>query len=373
MKVLIAAAYYHPRTGGLENYAAAVADGLRNRGWDVVVVCGDTRVSRMTRESFRGYTVWRLPIWKVISNTPIHLGWPGMIRRIMRIERPDVVNTHTPVPYMADVVACVARRVPVAITYHAATLFKPGRPYLRLLTIAYQCIQSITLRRARAIIAVSPYVQAALGKRVRRKTCVIPNAVTSVSGGRDTAGDGLVFVANLQPSHAWKGLDLILDSLAIVRDACGSAPVLAVVGDGGDRPRYERRARELGLGHCVQFLGFLAGRDRDEVVSRAAAQVVYPVTASDGMPTAILEAWAQGLPVIAAAIGANTGLVEDGKTGILVPPKNPGALASAIQHILAQPYEARAMGEAGRQLVEHEYTWPRQVERTDRVLRRLAG
>ncbi len=373
MKVLIAAPYYHPRTGGLENYAAAVAGGLHSIGWEVVIVCGDTQVSRITREEFRGYTVWRLPVWKVVSNTPVHLSWPAMIRRIITSERPDIVNAHTPVPYMADVVTWVAGKTPVAITYHAATLLKPGKPQIRLLTLAYQRVQAITLRRARAVIAVSPYVRQALGKRLSRKTLVIPNAVPSVAPGRGTSGDGLVFVANLQASHAWKGLDLILDSLAVARAAGGTASVLTVVGDGSDRPRYERRVQELGLADAVRFLGFLAAPERDAVIRQAAAQIVYPVTANDGMPTAILEAWAQGLPVVAAAIGANTSLVENGKTGILVPPKDPAALASAIQRILAQPQEAQAMGEAGRQLTEHAYTWPRQVERTDELFRKLAG
>ncbi|MGE5137181.1 MAG: glycosyltransferase family 4 protein [Gemmatimonadota bacterium] len=372
MKLLIAVPYYHPRSGGLENYAAAVADGLRSRGWEVVVVCGDAEVSTMTSEAFRGYKVWRLPIWRVISNTPVHPGWPAMFRKIIRIEQPDVVNAHTPVPYMADVASWISGKAPVVITYHATTLFKPGKLHMRLLTIAYQAVQSVTLRRSRCIIAVSSHVKASLGDRLDGKIHVIPNAVATVSPACGAAGKGLVFVANLEPSHAWKGLDLILESLAAVRDAGEPAPTLAVVGDGRDRPRYERRVRDLGLEDSVEFFGFLAGPDRDDVVRRAAAQVVYPATANDGMPTAILEAWAQGLPVVAAAIGANIGLVENGKTGILVPPRDPAALGSAIRRILARPREARAMGEAGRRLVEQEYMWPRQVERTDALLRPLA-
>jgi rhamnosyl/mannosyltransferase len=373
MKVLIAAAYYHPRVGGLENYAAAIARGLQGRGWNVVVVCGDTRVSMVTRELLDGYTVWRLPIWKVAYNTPIHPGWPGMIRQIMRAERPDIVNAHTPVPYMVDVVTLIAGRVPVVVTYHAATLIKPGGFTRLSLTRAYQVMQSITLARTSGIIAVSPYVKRALGGRVAHKTRVITNAVSSVAGRRQAAGQGLVFVANLEPNHAWKGLDLILSGLAIARDNHNITPELTIIGDGADRPRYEYQVKELGLEGSVHFSGFLAGPARDQVMRGAAAQVVYPSTANDGMPTVLLEGWAQGLPVIGANVGSIPTIVADRQNGVLVSPNDPAALAAAIHDLLGHPQEAQAMGEAGRQLVKLEYTWPRQVERTAEFLEDVAS
>jgi glycosyltransferase involved in cell wall biosynthesis len=372
MKVLIATPYYHPRVGGLENYSAAIAHGLHERGWEVVIVCGDTRVHEVTYETLDGYGVWRLPIWKVISNTPFHPGWFGMIRRLIRTERPDIVNAHTPVPYMVDMVTLAAGRVPVVVTYHAATLSKPGGGLpMRFLTVVYEAIQSITLARTRAIIAVSPYVKSTLSKRLAGKTQVVPNAVSSVSTRHLTAGTGLVFVANLEPTHSWKGLDLILDSLAIARGKYGTAPQLTIIGDGTDRARYEQRARELDVEDSVRFAGLLVGSERDRLVRQAAAQVVYPTTANDGTPTVLLEGWAQGLPVIASAIGPIPALVEDHRTGVLVAPNDPTALATAIHEVLDNPIEALTMGEAARKLVAEEYTWPRQVERTAQLLETL--
>jgi glycosyltransferase involved in cell wall biosynthesis len=372
MKVLIATPYYHPRIGGLENYSAAIAKGLHEQGWEVVIVCGDTRVREVSSETLDGYKVWRLPIWRVISNTPFHPRWFSMIRRIIRVEQPDIVNAHTPVPYMVDMVTLAAGRVPVVATYHAATLFKPsGGLGMRFLTLAYQLVQSITLARTRAIIAVSPYVKSTLSKRQAEKTQVIPNAVPSVSTDEHAAGNGLVFVANLEPTHSWKGLDLILDSLVILRDKYGIAPELTIVGEGSDRPRYEQRVRDLNVGDTVRFAGLLRGSERDEVVRQAAAQVVYPTTANDGTPTALLEGWAQGLPVIASAIGTIATLVDDHKTGVLAAPNDATALAAAIYEILANPSEASAMGETARALVARDYTWPRQIARTAQLLETL--
>lgn len=371
MKVLIATPYFWPRVGGLENYARFLARGLTESGYEVVVVCGDLTVRRPTRDQVDGHAVWRLPVQQVVSNTPVNLAWWFQLRRIIRTERPDVINAHTPVPFMVDMVTLAAGKRPVVVTYHAATLFKPGTALMSLLIRGYLAVQWLTLARARAIIAVSPYVRERLSPW-QGKTSVVPNAVSSVAASRDTAGTGLVFVSNLEPSHRWKGLDLLLDALAILtRD--GLAVGLTVVGDGADRERYEQRVRQLELSAHVHCVGKLVGADRDAIVRQASAVVLYPTTANDAFPTVMLEAWAQGVAVIAAASGPLPSLVDDGETGILIEPNNADALARALRAALVDPARLNRLGEAGRQLVAREYTWPHQVERTRAILEAVAA
>ena len=366
MKILIATPYFWPQVGGMENYARFLARGLSEAGCEVVVVCGDRAVREPTLDEVDGYPVWRLPVWRVVSNTPVNLAWWRQLRRIIRTERPDVINAHTPVPFMVDMVTWAAGRLPVVVTYHAATLLKPGSALMRLLTRGYLAMQLVTLSRARAIIAVSQYVRERL-PLWRGKTTVVPNAVTAVGDARDAPGSGLAFVSNLEPTHRWKGLDLVLDALAILKRD-GLAVSLTVIGDGADRPRYEQRVQELGLSEQVYFAGKLVGWDRDVLVREAAAVVLYPTTANDAFPTVMLEAWAQGVAVIAAASGPLPSLVDDGVTGLLVAPNNANALAQALRGTLDQPAQLLALGEAGRHLVAREYTWPRQVERTLAVM-----
>jgi glycosyltransferase involved in cell wall biosynthesis len=366
MKVLIATPYFWPQVGGMENYARFLARGLAEAGCEVVVVCGDRAVRQPTRDEIDGYPVWRLPVWRVVSNTPVNLAWWRQLRRIIRTERPDVINAHTPVPFMVDMVTWAAGRVPVVVTYHAATLIKPASALIRLLTRGYLALQLLTLARARAVIAVSQYVRECL-PRWQGKTAVVPNAVTAVGDARAAAGTGLAFVSNLEPTHRWKGLDLVLDALAILKRD-GLAVRLTVIGDGADRPRYEQRGQDLGLSEQVHFAGKLVEWDRDALVRKAAAVVLYPTTANDAFPTVMLEAWAQGVAVIAAASGPLPSLVDDGVTGLLVTPNNANALAQALRGALDQPARLLALGEAGRDLVAREYTWPRQVERTLAVL-----
>jgi len=166
-------------------------------------------------------------------------------------------------------------------------------------------------------------------------------------------------------------MDMLLDALAVLKREATTI-TLTVVGDGADRPRYERRVRELGLDHMVRFAGTQAGPERDALIRQAAALVLYPTTANDAFPTVMLEAWAQGTTVVAAAIGSLPSLVHDDVTGLLVEPNNADALADRLRAAMADPAHLAALGEAGRQLVAREYTWPRQVERTHAVFKDLA-
>jgi glycosyltransferase involved in cell wall biosynthesis len=362
VKILFAVPYFAPRTGGLESYAWHLAQGLRAAGAEVVVVCGDG-VPAVRRERLDGLVVYRLPIWRTVSNTPVHPAWPWQLRRILRAERPDVVNAHAPVVFMVDAAALAVGRIPFVVTYHAATLDKPGNLGIRAATRAYREIQRLTLGRADAVVAVSPYVRDAL-RRWARKTHVVSNAVPAVAAAPpETAGDGLAFVASLQRTHSWKGLDQLLEALDQHRRRYGEAPRLTVIGDGDDRPRYEQRVRELGLTAAVTFTGRLSPAERDQVLRGVRALVACPSTANDAFPTVLLDAWAQGVPVVATAIGALPSLVEDGTTGLLARPGDPDDLVRVLHEMLTDPDRARRLGENGRRRVAEEFTWPTQVRR----------
>ncbi|MGW4945523.1 glycosyltransferase family 4 protein [Actinoplanes sp. NPDC004185] len=373
MKILLAAPYFAPRTGGMETYAWHLAQGLRAAGAEVVVVCGDD-VPAVRREHLDGLVVYRLPIWRTVSNTPVHPAWPWLLRRILRAERPDVVNAHTPVVFMVDAAALAVGRVPLVVTYHAATLDKPDGLAMRATTLAYRAVQRLTLGRADAVVAVSPYVRDGL-RRWADKLHVVPNAVPAVAAAPpEAAGDGLAFVAGLQRTHSWKGLDLLLDALERYRRRYGgSAPRLTVIGEGDDRPRYERRVLELGLTAAVTFTGRLPPAERDRVLRGVRALVACPTTANDAFPTVLLEAWAQGVPVVATAIGALPSLVEEGRTGALARAGDPDDLARVLHGVLTDADRARALGENGRRRVAAEFTWPTQARRMIDLLAAVAG
>lgn len=368
MKVLVATPYFSPKIGGLETYAENLAVELKSQGWEVILVCGDS-VESVTQGTFKGIKIYRLPIWKTLSNTPINLAWWFMMRRIIRIERPDVINAHTPVPFMVDITLLAAGRTPVIVTYHAATLFKEGSLVMRLVTDAYLFYEGLTFRRARRLVAVSPYVKQALEQRFSIPISVVTNAVKVPVSTPAPPGNGLVFVANLERTHAWKGLDLILEAMSVSVSSGTPFPHLTVIGDGSYKSHYEVKAKAMGIDKHIFFAGKLTGALRDDEMSKSAALIAYPVTANDAFPTVFLEAWALNLPIIAAAIGPIPSLIEHGVTGLLVEPGQPVILSQALAAAFENPSELAKMGKSGRRLIESEYNWPIQAAKMNTILK----
>lgn len=134
-----------------------------------------------------------------------------------------------------------------------------------------------------------------------------------------------------------------------------------VVGDGELREELQQLAADLGLtDHCL-FLG--VRQDIPEVL--AAMDLLVLPSLSEGMPYAALEGMAMGKPVVATAVNGVPELIQDGVTGLLVPRKDPVALAKAIDTVLANPHIAASLGLAARRQVEQTYSieaWIAQME-----------
>ncbi|HXH07673.1 MAG TPA: glycosyltransferase [Vicinamibacterales bacterium] len=130
-----------------------------------------------------------------------------------------------------------------------------------------------------------------------------------------------------------------------------------VAGDGPCRAPLADLARDLGVADRFHFLGH-----RDDVVEvLAAADLFVLPSRSEASPNAVIEAMAAGLPVVASAAGGIVELVEDGRTGRLVPPGDAGALAAALCELMADPARAAAMGRAARALVAARHPMARMV------------
>jgi sugar transferase (PEP-CTERM/EpsH1 system associated) len=178
-------------------------------------------------------------------------------------------------------------------------------------------------------------------------------------------------VGSLGRLHPQKGFSDLLTAFAQVRQRIPSVR-LFVAGDGELRDDLEAQARSLGMAEAVTFAGVRA--DVPEIL--AALDVFVLPSLWEGMPNAVLEAMASGLPVVATAVGGTPEVVMDGVTGLLVPPQDPGALARAIERLLCDPGLRRTMGRAGRRRVEQHFDireTVRQVEDLYETLLRARG
>jgi glycosyltransferase involved in cell wall biosynthesis len=152
-------------------------------------------------------------------------------------------------------------------------------------------------------------------------------------------------------------------------------PDLAVVvlGDGHLHGRLQQQAAELGVTAAVH----LAGHRSDARMLLDAADVFVLPSRHEGMPLVLMEAMDAGLPVVATRVIGSEEVVVDGQTGLLVPPRDPGALGQALARLLADPQLQEQYGQAGRRRFQSCFTAARMAAETvqvyDRVLRAVSG
>jgi glycosyltransferase involved in cell wall biosynthesis len=168
-------------------------------------------------------------------------------------------------------------------------------------------------------------------------------------GGAAETGGYLLFVGRLRIR---KGVEVLLEALREVAARHLGARLL-IAGDGEHRAALERKAAELALGPATVFLG-RCGASRVRGLLGGAAALVVP-SIYEGMPLVILEAMEAGVPVVASRVSGIPEVVEEGVTGWLVPPEDPGALAAVLDRVLDDPDEARRRGEAGRRRVDERF------------------
>ena len=177
-------------------------------------------------------------------------------------------------------------------------------------------------------------------------------------------GKLIVLVGNMHTDikgHPW----LIASAPAVVHEFPTARFVLA--GDGEQRPRFEEQAAKLGLEQNFLFLG----RRTDIPKILACCDVAVLPSRAEGLPNAILEYMAAGLPTIASRVGGNAELIEDGVTGLLVPSEDSAALSDALLALLRDPGLARRMAQNGHEFTIRNFSFERLVREVDELYSEL--
>ncbi|MER3398373.1 MAG: glycosyl transferase family 1 [Chloroflexota bacterium] len=358
---------FHPVPGGIEGHIRDLTTRLRALGVDAsVLVTSPDRCTR--RETLFGVPVTKAGRLGQLASTPISF---RLCLELWRSEA-DIYHLHFPYP-LGELAYLLRPRGRLVITYHSDIVRQ--RTLLRL----YRPLLGRLLQRADLILVTSPqYLESSTFLRpVAGKCRVVPLGIDlgrfdafdpeRVAAWRAKLGKPLVlFVGRFR---YYKGLDYLVEALRLVPEAR-----LALVGDGPEGPRLRRLVADYGLGSRVAFLGVLPDEELPAVY-RAADVYVLPATErSEAFGISLLEAMAAGLPVVTTELGTGTSYVNrHGETGLIVPPRNPGALAAALAGLLADPERRRALGVAGRRRVEAEFTLDRMVGEVLRVYREVLG
>jgi glycosyltransferase involved in cell wall biosynthesis len=177
-------------------------------------------------------------------------------------------------------------------------------------------------------------------------------------------GKLIVLVGNMHTDvkgHPW----LIACAPAVVHEFPSARFVLA--GDGEQRPRFEEQVAKLALEQNFLFLG----RRTDIPKILACCDIAVLPSRAEGLPNAVLEYMAAGLPTVASRVGGNGELIEDGVTGLLVPPEDSAALSDALLALLRDPELARRMAQSGQQFTIRNFSFERLVREVDELYSEL--
>jgi len=347
-------------TGGLELLTLEMCARLARRGDVDAAICelfpGDGLAER---PEYEGLRVTSLPAGAARTRA----GRVRALTALFRREMPDVVHLHNFLPQVYGGAAARLARVPAVV----ATKHGVGRPRLarsrRLAGWAYQL--------ADAIVAVSADAR----ERLLANYGLPPGRVRHIMNGIDTerfrpAGDdreerrgglpgftGAPLIGTVCRLLKPKGIRTLLDAFARVTGELPEAR-LVIVGDGPDREGFERRARELALTDEVHFTGM-----RDDV------DAIYPLldvfvlpSYTEGISLTLLEAASCALPIVATRVGGNPEIIDDGRTGRLVPPRDAEALADGLMEQWREPEKARKIGRAARAEIVERFSLKRMTQ-----------
>jgi len=374
MKALFITREYPPHIYG---GAGVVVDQLSRalaRRMGVEVRCFGPREPRTDGIVLRGYTPWERVGGKDVRFAPALETLSINLAMARDPVDADVVHAHTWYADMGAMWIGQLYRIPLVVTLHSMEPLRPwkadqlGSGYL-----VSSWIEKTAVEAAQRVIAVSHKMREDILEHFQAdpaRVVVIHNGIDPEQFRRTEARDALERLGVRAPYVLFVGRITDQKGIFHLLEAAKGLPAgvqVVLCASAPDTPEIEERLRRtVAAMPQVRWI--------NEMVPVPVVTQLYSHAAVFACPSVYepfglinLEAMACQAPVVASAVGGILEVVEDGKTGLLVPPAQPEALAAAITRVLGNPELARSMGQAGRRRVEAQFSWTSIAERTEQV------
>lgn len=314
--------------------------------------------------------IQRQPFYLVAAALYILLGtW--QLFWVCRKERPDLLHIHWPFPHgLMALPASKLLGIPMVFSFHGAEL---------LLVNKFSFVADILrwlLPMVSGVTANSSFTQGLISKLYAGPVTVIPYGLTieakppKVRAPKEVPK--LLFAGRLDER---KGLRYLLEALPLV--LAEQSVNLRIVGEGILEQELRDQCRAMGLDAVVDFLGFVS---KEELAEEYASCDIFVLPAivdskgdTEGLGIVMIEALAHEKPVVASAVGGIGDVITDGSTGLLVPEKDPAALAQAILTLLSDPTRAEKLGRKGLQDVQARFSWSRIIPMWQKIFATALG
>lgn len=361
MRIVHWAKYYPPEWGGTELITHDQANAGAAAGHDVAVVAF-TR-TKSSSETGNGVSVHRAKVLADIDSQPLSLRWLMLAARQGR--GADIVHIHTPNLLAAVALLFVPSRVRILLQWHTDVVEKGVLGWLA------RPLERYMVHRAQRILATSAvYAEASpVLRRFSSKTLAIPLGIAdpalAPASERLPAAiaeflRGRPFALAVGRAVPYKGFEYLVRAAAELR----SDMAIVIVGTGPLEAGLRALVDELGAGDRVLFAGRVSLEDLHALFAAASLYVMCSVKRSEAFGLVLLEAMGHGLPTVATAIpGSGVAWVAgEGQTGRIVPPRDPSALARALDELMADPDARASFAKRARERYERLFTRERMLE-----------
>jgi glycosyltransferase involved in cell wall biosynthesis len=362
---------------GIETHILTLAKGLVGTGVEFVL-------APLNKGSFSEEV--QSYVSEILESDKKYRGDLGFIRRLakrIRAADVDIVNTHSfDGNFYGARAALQAGKKTIVNTVHTFESVAMVDIYKSRIIRRLVCRQNLRLlKSASRLIAVCKPLEENLVREGidREKIRVVPNGLDlpqflRSAPDKDSARrelglkDGERAVGILGRVARVKNIDIFLKAAKNVLDRDPKVQFI-IIGDGPLRGKMEALASKLGIQGNVRFAGWRA--ETEKIL--AALDLFVLCSQTETTSYALLEAMAMAKPTVATAVGGNTEVVKDGKTGLLVPPGDVDATANAMFDLISDKERSRQFGSAGKERVEREFSAAAMVTRTLEVYRELSG